>query len=120
MQNNFQTYSSSQLPAGFKYPERYLELARCNDLHKDLVWWFEDATTESGKLAWRLRHSHGEWPDMEGRNLIPFAQLNDDAAFFDGGDLNGNPRVVVIDLGNKARAYLLPSFDDWLHSSLQD
>ncbi|MNE55003.1 hypothetical protein D3C80_1498220 [compost metagenome] len=24
---------------------------------------------------------------LEGRNLIPFAQLNDDAAFFDGDDL---------------------------------
>ena len=34
--------------------------------------------------------------------------------FFDGDDLGGDPRVVVIDLGGKGRAYELPSFDVWL------
>ncbi|MNP26003.1 hypothetical protein D3C76_1188330 [compost metagenome] len=59
MQKAFRTYSTAQLPAGFKYPEKYLELAKSVDLPNDFVWWFYDASTEGGELSWRLRHSYG-------------------------------------------------------------
>ncbi|WP_445570974.1 hypothetical protein [Pseudomonas sp. E102] len=119
MQERFCTYSVDQLPAGFKYPSRYLDFAKSIGLPKDFSWWFDDASTEGGQLSWKLRGSYGEWVGLEGRNLIPFAQLNDDAAFFDGDDLSGDPKVVVIDLGNKERVYELPSFEAWLHDVLQ-
>ncbi|CAM3955702.1 hypothetical protein [Pseudomonas wadenswilerensis] len=48
MQKAFRTYSTAQLPAGFKYPEKYLELAKSVDLPNDFVWWFDDASTEGG------------------------------------------------------------------------
>jgi len=120
MQERFCTYSFGQLPAGFKYPSRYLEFAQSVDLPKDFSWWFNDASTEGGQLFWKLRGSFGSWVGLGGRNLIPFAQLNDDAAFFDGDDLSGDPKVIVIDLGNKDRVYERPNFEAWLSDALQD
>lgn len=120
MQGGFNPYSSEQLPAGFKYPEKYLDLTSAFDLPSDFAWWFQDANTEGGELSWSLRRSYGGWVGLEGRNLIPFAQLNDDAAFFDGDDLDGDPRVIVIDLGNKERVYELSGFDAWLNDALKD
>lgn len=119
MQRGFHTYSAAQLPADFKYPRKYLDFAKSIDLPNDFAWWFDDAGTEGGELSWRLRQSYDAWIGLEGRNLIPFAQLNDDAAFFDGDDLSGDPRVVVIDLGNKERVYELPNFDAWLGDVLK-
>ena len=114
MQKEFTTYSNKILPSGFQYPVKYLNISKGIDFPRQLVWWFDDAETEGGKLSWELRLNHNDWKAVGGRELIPFAQLNDDAAFFDGTDLSGNPRVIVIDLGNKGRSYELNNFEDWL------
>lgn len=39
---------------------------------------------------------------------------------FDGNDHSGDPKVVVVDLGNKKKSYKLPSFDAWLDQALRD
>ncbi|SIO96656.1 hypothetical protein [Vibrio spartinae] len=120
MQKKFTLYTTSILPSGFKYPEHYIQLSKGIDFPENFIWWFEDANMEGGELAWNLRMKYKEWKHIGERNLIPFAQLNDDAAFFDGDDTTGNPRVIVIDLGNKQRSYELESFEDWLNDALED
>lgn len=120
MQKSFIRYPDELLPSGFKYPKRYLQLSKGINFPEGLVWWFDDAETEGGKLSWDLRLSHKEWKNIGARNLIPFSQLNDDAAFFDGDDLSGNPRVIVIDLGNKNRTYEEDDFGVWLAQALKD
>ena len=69
-------------------------------------------------MSWDLRLSHGDWKNIGNKNLIPFAQLNDDAAFFDGDDTSGNPQVFIIDLGNKNRTYVETDFNAWLENIL--
>lgn len=120
MQTKFTPYPLNLLPNGFKYPEKYLQLSDHLYFSDAFIWWFEDADTEGGKLAWKLRLSYREWKNIGERNLIPFAQLNDDAAFFDGDDTSGDPKVIVIDLGNKQRMYELDNFDIWLREALVD
>ncbi|MEF1285951.1 hypothetical protein QTN94_19040 [Vibrio sp. M250220] len=120
MQKKFNRYPARLLPEKFSYPEKYIRLSEQNDLPSEFVWWFEDANAESGKLAWELRFTYKDWLNIGERNLIPFAQLNDDAAFFDGDDTKGNPNVIVIDLGNKQRSYELPDFESWLDDALED
>lgn len=119
MQKTFRTYDIERLCPGFKYPSKYLELAKLNDLPDNFPWWFDDADTEGGQLSLKLRGSYDSWVGVGRKNLIPFAQLNDDAAFFDGDDLSGDPKVIVIDLGNKERAYELQNFEAWLHDALK-
>ncbi|MFM2483475.1 hypothetical protein [Celerinatantimonas sp. YJH-8] len=113
MQKKFTIYDKSQLPKHFSYPEKYIIMSAEANLPEYFEWWFEDADTPAGKLAWNLRHSYKEWKNMKDKNLIPFAQLNDDAAFFDGNDTSGNPKVIVIDLGNTERNYEFCDFDSW-------
>ena len=120
MQEFFAPYSDNMLPAGFKYPDRYIQFSRGVNFPSGLLWRFKDAGLESGQSSWSLRLSRKEWRNMENRNLIPFAQMNDDAAFFDGDDTSGDPKVIVLDLGNKNRSYELPNFDAWLKDALED
>jgi len=120
MQEAFTRYINNQLPKGFKYPDKYLKLSEGINFPKKFSWWFEDATTESGRLAWLLRNSKTDWQYMRDINPIPFAQLNDWKAFFDGNDKSGNPKVIVIDLGNKTTSYEVDSFDTWLDTALKD
>ncbi|WP_330961314.1 hypothetical protein [Photobacterium sp. 53610] len=120
MQDKFSPYNANLLPVGFEYPDKYLNISAHNNLPNGFVWWFEDANTEGSKLAWELRSAYKDWFNIGDRNLIPFAQFNDDVAFFDGNDTTGNPRVIVIDLGNKKRSYELLDFDVWLCEALKE
>ncbi len=109
---SFSIYSREQLPVNFKYPLNYLMLAKDTstiDSIPHFGWWFEDAQSETGVLAYSLRLEH-----VKGLNLIPFAQFFDWAAYFDGNDTSGNPKVYVLDLGDLPHYVVLDDFDDWL------
>jgi len=107
-------YPKELLPEGFKYPERYLRISEGLEEHERTDWDYEDANSSGGRLTWELRNIHSEWKNVGDRELIPFAQLMDDAAFFDGTDTSGNPRVICLDLSNKHRTYEFENFDAWL------
>jgi hypothetical protein len=109
---NFKPYSSDILPQGFKYPIRYLALS--NDIAPlstipNFRWWFINSENEVGKLAYELRKN--------GLNLIPFAQLFDWAAYFDGDDTTGNPMVYVFDLGDMPYHMIFKDFSEWLEKA---
>lgn len=111
--NNFKPYSSNILPTGFKYPAKYLALSSdisLLNLIPNFQWWFIDADSEAGELAYELRKKNG-------LNLIPFAQLFDWAAFFDGDDLTGNPMVYVYDLGDMPHHVTFKNFSEWLENA---
>lgn len=44
----------------------------------------------------------------------------DDAAFFDGNDTSGDPRVICLDLSNKHRTYEFENFDTWLKFAIEN
>ena len=111
MSSTFSVYSKEQLPTGFNYPVTYLQLAQDTsalDAIPYFAWWFEDASTEGGELAYFCRNC------VEGMNLIPFARNGDWAANFDGNDTSGDPKVYVLDLGDLPHCVELKNFDDWL------
>lgn len=120
MQSSFLPYDKEQLPEEFKYPEQYLQFSIGIDFPKGIAWWFINSDTDGGRLGWSLRKSYSDWKNIGNRDLIPFARLNDNAAFFDGGDTTGNPRVIVIDLGNKRHSYEVESFSIWLNDAIKD
>lgn len=118
IKKSFKPYPAEILPKGFIYPTRYLELAdNTATVQSDeyFQWWFEDADNEGSKLAYRFRNDK-----IEGLNLVPFAQNGDLLANFDGDDHSGNPRVVIVDLGNLPFHLFFDNFDDWLAKAEQD
>ena len=119
MNKKFKPYSEDVLPKNFTYPQRYLDMA-CGKEEKLAIWRCKDAGTPGGDLAWKLRKKYTEWKNIGNRELIPLAQLNDWAAFFDGDCNTGNPKVIVIDLGNKRNSYELADFDAWYMQACED
>lgn len=120
MQKEFLTYAKELLPTGFRYPEKYLQFSVGIDFPEEIDWWFISSNTESGKLGWSLRNIYIEWKNIGNRNLIPFAKLNDYAAFFDGDNITGDPSVIMIDLGNKQHTLEVENFDAWLKIALEN
>lgn len=109
---SFSVYSKEQLPINFTYPDSFLELSENTSVLgsvSNFSWWFEDAQSETGRLAYTLRNEHSN-----GLNLIPFARLFDWAAYFDGDDTSGDPKVYVLDLGDLPHCVELKNFDEWL------
>ena len=110
------------MPAGFRYAESYLRFGHevaCPDM---LIWWFPNEEFGHATRAWSNRHhwqSKG-WLYLDDIDPIPFARNGDWAAYFDGNDRSGDPRVVVVDLGNKENSYKLENFDAWLTQALKD
>ena len=90
------------MPAGFLFPAAYLEVIDRPELPELMPWWF---LAENERLAvfWRgtLRQ---QFPNL---SLVPFAKFDtsDDLACFDGGDVSGNPAVLVI------HAYTTPGWE---------
>lgn len=121
-QKSFTPYPEDILPLGFRYPERYLQHATTINYPRHLVWGFSDSTLESGRLSWDLRHHWRDngWIWLQEIDPIPFAKNGDWAAFFDGSDRSGDPKVVVVDLGNKEQGYELKNFGAWLEIALKD
>ena len=120
-QTSFTPYPKSILPEGFKYPRGYLAHAVKMEYSKYFQWWFVDYQ-EHGPRAWDNRHywqSEG-WLYLDEIDPIPFARNGDWAAYFDGNDHTGDPRIVVVDLGNKLNSYKLHNFEAWLEKALTD
>lgn len=112
-QSSFTIYEKEILPNGFRFPEKYIELSKGKGMPPKFLWWFTNADSEAGKLSWELRHQDGD-------NVIPFAREGDWAAFFDGNDLNGDPGIIVIDLGNTENTYRMENFAAWYQEALED
>ena len=122
MREQFTPYSNERLPNGFRYPERYLRFAHGIGIPAGLIWGFPNDQYGHAANAWRMRlHWKSEgWKYLTDIDPIPFARNGDWAAFFDGNDHSGDPRVVVADLGNKSNSYRLANFDAWLDRALKD
>lgn len=120
-QKFFTPFPKELLPEGFRYPERYISHSQSMDYPKYFLWWFSD-NKEKIDSDWTFRHhwqSEG-WLYLDEIDPIPFARNGDWAAYFDGNDHSGDPRVVVADLGNKKNSYKLSNFDVWLDQALKD
>lgn len=120
VQGKFNPYPKNLLPIKFIYPVKYLEISENPKLvnhNKDyhFRWWFEDAVNEGSKLSYRLRNDK-----IEGLNLVPFAQNGDWLANFDGDDHSGDPKVIVVDLGDLPFYMTCENFADWLTKAEQD
>lgn len=114
--SKFQLYAADQLPPGFVYPPEILEFAESGKYPNLGPWWFIDASSKAGELIYSIRKH-------DGRNLIPFAKVDDgrgDVACFDGNDSSGNPRVHMLVLDDSKRSYSFDNFSDWKASALED
>jgi hypothetical protein len=112
----FQLYSNDKLPVGFKYPVHLLELATGGGSLNLYPWLFIDASSKVGELSYSVRPT-------DGRNLIPFASVEDDRkdiACFDGNDTTGNPAVFMLILDDSGRSYSYVDFADWLGAAEAD
>ncbi|QHI99153.1 hypothetical protein GT347_14915 [Xylophilus rhododendri] len=112
----FELYAAEQLPQGFEFPAEIKDFAATGK-HPDLgPWWFIDANSRAGKLAYSARQH-------DGRNLIPFAKVDDgrgDVACFDGDDLSGDPKVLMLVLDDSGRSYSFTNFSQWKAAALKD
>jgi hypothetical protein len=108
----FSLYEQSQLPNGFNYPSRLVDVAGSDAFNALYPWWFIDAKSQAGSLFVGF---------IEERNLVPFAKtdLEDDIALFDGSDRSGNPKVVMV-CSTPERSYAYPDFDAWLAAAIAD
>lgn len=116
MSKPFRTYSNAQLPSGFKYPVSLLELVAGSEQLDIYPWLFIDAPSKVGELSYAIRQT-------DGRNLIPFASVEDDRkdiACFDGDDTTGNPAVLMLILDDSGRSYSYADFSDWLKAAQAD
>jgi hypothetical protein len=98
----FSLYDQLQLPCGFIYPAKLIQISRADVFDVNYPWWFVDAASQTGKLF--ARH-------VKESNLVPFAKtdLYDDIAFFDGSEKSGNPKIVMVCSAPK-RSYSYPDF----------
>lgn len=103
----FQLYERALLPKGFEYPELLAQFSRTGAYPTIEPWWFIDAGTKAGDLFYSVR-TH------DGRNLVPFAKMDDDLACFDGDDASRNPAVHALVLDESGRSYSFRDFAEWL------
>lgn len=122
MPDHVKPYSVEILPEGFIYPASYLNFVAQLEVPDRLIWWFPNNEIGQSARAWEVRlHWQSEgWLYLDEIDPIPFARNGDWAAFFDGSDHSGDPRVVVVDLGNKKNSYQLPNFDAWFDQALRE
>lgn len=116
MSKPFHLYPTEKLPPGFRYPDSLLRIATTGEYPDIYPWWFVDANSRAGELFYSTRQS-------DGRNLIPFAKVDDDRddiACFDGDDATGNPRVLMLVPEDSDRSYSYVDFNDWLRAAEED
>lgn len=114
--SKFQLYPAAELPRDFVYPPKFREFASTGKYPVIAPWWFVDANSKAGRLAYQIR-TH------DGRNLIPFAKVDDgrgDIACFDGDDASGDPRVLMLVLDDSGRKYSYANFAEWTAAALKD
>lgn len=113
---NVGIYVQETLPEGFRYPESFLEMVSADGRKNLYPWVLIDPKSEVGQLLFSLGAA-------EGKNLIPFASLENgdgDAACFDGNDTTGNPAVLMLILDESDRSYSFADFDDWMKMAEAD
>ena len=116
MTKPFRLYAGGQLPSDFEYPAKLVSFASGLEYPDVYPWLFIDAPTKVGELSYKVRQS-------DGRNLIPFASVEDDRkdiACFDGDDTTGNPAVLMLILDDSGRSYSYANFDEWLEAAQAD
>ena len=108
-------FSPAQLPEGFRYPQRLIEIAQNNEQLGSGTWWLIHETPGYALLC--LEHTQRTFPD---KPLIPFAKSDDEniLACFDGEDTSDNPRIYFdifkeTPAVNWEQRYSIP-FTDWL------
>lgn len=112
----FSTYAQQKLPGGFKYPPRLLKFAAGEEVAELFPWVFIEANGQVGALAYEVRNA-------DGRNLVPFASVEDDRkdiACFDGNDTSGDPPVLMLVLDDSGRSYSYANFEEWLKAAQED
>lgn len=117
-------YGSPILPAGFSFPQSYLELAQGHDIPDLEPWEFLFLNMPSSLNYYGAMLQ--KYPD---KPLIPFAIIDDKSGFYDGGyvvlacfdgdDKSGDPKVYFHDYSNPKRVewadrHSLPNFSEWL------
>lgn len=106
----FDLYPPELLPDGFRYPPELIDIAASGEYVPVGQWWFIDANSKAGRLAYSVR-------GHDGRNLIPFAKVDDgrgDVACFDGSDRSGDPVVLMLVLDESGRSYSYRNFQEWM------
>lgn len=115
-------YPAELLPEGFRYPEAYVRFPEGVSLPEKFVWSFPGEGFGIAQLAWEARHDWGEdgWVCLQKIDPIPFAESGDWAAYFDGNDHSGDPKIVIIEMGNPGYVNELDNFQAWLKIALED
>jgi|GEM_PF-146416 len=112
-------FEDNSLPQGFHFPESYLNLLK-NELPDIEPWWWLAPYRESS-VFW-LKTLQEQFPY---RTAIPFAKADasDDVVCFDGTDMSGNPKVLIIHTfcssGWEDRG-TIDSFDEWLKITMEE
>lgn len=123
-------YDTPLLPAGFKFPQSYLDLAFSGDAPDMAPWEFlyRDMPRSLSYYGAMLQ----QYPD---KPLVPFAIANDQSglfndgyvvlACFDGDDRSGNPKIYYHDYASSARIswaerHCIASFDEWLRIEAEE
>lgn len=83
--------NADNLPEGFIYPNTYSNLVLTKDIRIEPWHFYYSEKT----LKFHYNGLKERYPD---RTLVPFARRgdNDDVACFDGTDISGDPRVIII------------------------
>lgn len=114
--SKFELYARELLPPGFSYPTEIQNFASTGEYEDFGPWWFIDAKSKAGELAYSVRN-------FDGRNLVPFAKVDDgrgDVACFDGDDSSGNPKILMLVLDDSGRLYSFKNFSEWKVAALKD
>ncbi|MGO4280124.1 SMI1/KNR4 family protein [Cupriavidus sp. RAF20_2] len=113
---SFLLYPPDLLPEGFLYPRELVEIAAGARFTPVGQWWFIDANSKAGRLAYEIR-------TRGGRNLVPFAKVDDgrgDVACFDGNDRSGDPPVLMLVLDDSERSCRYANFREWRLTEMQE
>lgn len=117
--------SPEALPAGFRYPETYLRMAREDQLPDLLPWTFLGKKPDSVEFYIKaMRHMHSQ------HALVPFARFEDsangDLACFDGADQSGDPKIYFYVYESQKplppweERYHLKDFVEWLRVAREE
>lgn len=106
-------YDEALLPAQFRYPRAFVELARQVEQDALYPWFLFAPEGDVGRLALSIGMSHKP-------RLVPFASLeggDGDLACFDGEDSTGDPAVIMLIVDRSGRSYGFRNFEDWLRNA---
>lgn len=113
-------FQDADVPAGFRFPEAFVDLVSQEETPYHEPWWFLSEFPDSArKWLSMLRES---FPD---RSLIPFAKndIYPEVACFDGTDHSGDPIVYYVnadapsgrEIGGKVK-----NFAEWLDRTKEE